>query len=305
MIYDRPYMSTSFDQRFKNALIWLIGANVAVFALQHIFRGLFGTNFIIDAFVLSLDSVWQGKIWTLFTYSFLHSESVPLHLIGNMLGVFFLGRALLPELGAKRFMQLYFGSVLIGGLLWLFSTTLSQIGASGPAAFASPKVLGASGAVFGLLTMFACLYPNREIQVLLMFIIPVRVKPKTLAFIALGFSVFAFLFYELLGNSTTAHSAHLGGMLGGWLFFRYVHRPGYSRPAEGISIKMPSWFKRKKASKSAESSYNYKVNISQKPADLKAEVDRILDKINSQGFGSLSPREKEILDQAGDLLKRR
>jgi len=305
MIYDRPYMSTGYDQRSKNVLIWLIGTNVAIFALQHIFRGLLGTNFIIDAFVLSIDSIWEGKIWTLLSYSFLHSERVPLHIIGNMLGVFFLGRVLLPELGTKRFMQLYFGSVLIGGLLWLVSTSLVFWGASGPEIFGVPKVLGASGAVFGLLTMFACLYPDREIQVLLMFIIPVRIKPKTLALIALGLSLFAYLFYELLGNSATAHSAHLGGMLGGWLFFKYIHRPGYSGSNDGISIKMPNWLKSKKASKSPVKGYNYKVNISPKHPDLKAEVDRILDKINSKGFGSLSPQEKQILDEAGDLLKRR
>ena len=299
MIYDRPYMSTSYDQRAKNVLLWLIGINVGIFVLQSVFEvsGLGGQ--LESWFAMSSGSLGSGKIWTPITYSFLHGNLM--HVLLNMLGLFFLGRAVLFDIGSNRFLQAYFSAVLIGALAWFitsFLTPANPLGISG-------YMLGASAGVSGLLALFACLHPNRDIQVLLFLILPIRVKPKVLAWVALGISGFGFLFSELQGGSdSVAHSAHLGGMLAGWLYFKQI----YSKNIEfggsgGVTIKMPNWLKTK-PSKKKQPNYNYKVNISQ-PRDLKVEVDRILDKINSKGFGALTDKEKEILDEAGDLLKRR
>jgi predicted RNA-binding protein with PUA domain len=65
-------------------------------------------------------------------------------------------------------------------------------------------------------------------------------------------------------------------------------------------IELPAWLRRKKAEKNT---VNYKVNVTP-PADLKTEVDRILDKINSSGFSALTDDEKRVLDEAKDLLSR-
>ncbi len=99
-----------------------------------------------------------------------------------------------------------------------------------------------------------------------------------------------------------AHSAHLGGMLGGYLFYKliYLRNPKSGR---NDTFKIPNWLKQN-PSKPRATAYPYKVNIAP-PKDMKKEVDRILDKINSQGFGSLTAEEKKILDEAGDLLKKR
>jgi hypothetical protein len=74
----------------------------------------------------------------------------------------------------------------------------------------------------------------------------------------------------------------------------------FGGPSSGISL--PRWFRRWK--KAATPAPRFKVNLSNRD-DLRAEVDRILDKINSQGFGALTAEEKRLLDEARDLLSRR
>ena len=111
---------------------------------------------------------------------------------------------------------------------------------------------------------------------------------------------------EVRGVSRTAgvaHSAHLGGMLAGWLYARYIHhRTGeFSlRP----TIELPAWMRRRKRAKT-RSLPTFTVNVTPPPQDLRAEVDRILDKINSEGFGALTEEERRVLDDARDLLNKR
>lgn len=293
-MYDRPYMTTNFEEQAKKPLYWIIGINIAVFVLQNIVAASGATDFFQTYFAFRRGSLGDGFLWAPLTYSFLHSTTSFLHIIFNMLGVFFLGRAIVPILGAKRFVQLYFGTVILGGLLWWSVSFLSN----------APAVVGASAAVFGLLAFFASVYPNRDIQVLLFFVIPITVKPKILAWVMLGISGLGLIFQEILDpGAYVAHSAHLGGMLGGYLFYRFVYAPNPYASTGGLNISIPKLFKKSEA-KSRTENYRYSVNVSQ-PKDLKKEVDRILDKINSNGFGSLTPDEKRVLDEARDLLRKR
>jgi len=293
MIYDRPYMTTQRESQQRRLLLWLIGVNVGVFVVQNL-EPLMGVRLLEPLFALDREALGRGQIWTFVTYAFLHHPGSLLHILGNMLGLFFLGRALLPVLGSGRFLQLYFASAALGGVVWWLASFFSG----------APGVIGASGSVFGLLAMFACLYPNRDIHVLLFFVLPVRVKPKVLALVALGISAFLFLFHELGRGSGYAHSAHLGGMLCGWLFYKRAAGAGPNLAGAGPSIRLPDWLARRKKPAKPVQPYHYKVNLSQ-PRDVKAEVDRILDKINSKGFGSLSESEKKLLDDAREILRRR
>lgn len=295
-MYDRSYMTTSFEDKAKKTLTWIIGVNVAVFVLQNIFDRPGGPGFISQYFAFRTDSLQNGYIWTPITYSFLHGLSNWLHIIGNMLGVFFLGRAIMPVLGQTRFLQLYFGAALVGGFAWFAASFVSPAG----------SVIGASAAVFALLTFFACLSPDKEIQLLLFFVLPIRVKPRYLAYVMLGLSVLGLFFQELFvtGGVAVAHSAHLGGMLAGYLYYKYVYLPNPYNNTGTFSLSLAGLFKRPKTKKS-NAGYSYRVNVSKETRDLKGEVDRILDKINSKGFGSLSQNEKEILDEARDLLRKR
>lgn len=295
-MYDRSYMTPNSEDTGKKTLTWIIGANLVVFVLQNIFDRPGGPGFVGRFFAFYSDSLQSGMVWTPLTYSFLHSTGNWLHLAGNMLGVFFLGRTIMPALGQKRFLQLYFGAVATGAALWLLASFVSDAG----------SVIGASAAVFGLLIFFACLAPDREIQILLFFVIPVRVKPRYLAYVMLGLSVLGLFFQELFptGSGIVAHSAHLGGMLAGYLYYKYVYLPKPYDNSGSLSLPFAGIFKRPETKKSS-SGYTYQVNVSRETRDLKGEVDRILDKINSKGFGSLSAKEKEILDEARDLLRKR
>jgi len=288
MIYDRPYMRSDFGRREVSVLAWIIGITIGTFVVQTIFRVWFKSPFVESILALSQDSMEDGFIWSLVTYGFLHAG--PLHLLINLLVAFFLGRELLPILGPARFVGLYLGAILMGGLTWL-AVSFTYTGG---------LLLGASAGVFGLLIAFACFFPNKPITFLLFFIIPITIKPKYLALILLGVAVFGLLFQELPGNDYVAHSAHLGGMLAGWLYFRYVHQRTGEFANVRPNIEVPRWFRRKTVTPTQN---RYRVNVT-RPEDVRAEVDRILDKINHSGFGSLTQREKKILDEARDTLNR-
>ena len=287
MLYDRPYMQSNNNLRSRNLVLGIIVFNVLMYAIQLVAENA-GPGYS-NLFSLKSNANVGPHIWSFLTYAFLHDPDSILHLMVNMLGVFFLGRALLPELGEKRFLQLYFISVFTGGLLWYIMSFISG----------SPGVYGASGAVLGMIACFGLIFGNNDIH----FMMVIRMKAKLLMQISFGIAAFCMIFFELFGKSGTAHSAHLGGMLGGYIFYKLIYQrnPGYGK---GATFQMPEWLKPKPAKKPKAKAFPYKINIKPRK-DLKAEVDRILDKINSKGFGALTPEEKQILDEAGDLLKKR
>ncbi len=297
MLSERSYMRDSgYGHRSTSVLTWLICAIAATFILQHVFWRWFGLRLDL-LFELSIPAVKSGQVWTFITYGFLHSPANFFHILGNLLGLFFLGRELLPHLGSRRFLGLFFGAVAAGGLLWT-ATNWSHGGA----------VIGASAGVIALLVVFACMNPNQPITLLLFFVLPVTLKPKWIAISVLVIDLCGFLFYEAMGGISPmgfAHSAHLGGMAVGWLFYRYVHEREWQNPDRSTAVELPRWFQRKR--QAATPPPAYKVNVEPQPvtrADIRAEVDRILDKINSDGFGSLTPAEKRLLDDAKDALSR-
>ncbi len=293
-MYDRSYMTPSSDDTAKKTLTWIIGANVVVFVLQNIFDISGGAGLVARFFAFHHDSLQSGMVWTPITYAFLHStgSALPLHLIFNMVVIYFFGKSAISSLGQKRFLQLYFGAVLAGGLAWFAASFVSGAG----------SVIGASAAASALLIFFACLNPDREI--LLFFVIPA--KPRYLAYFYVGLGLLGLFFQELFtqGSNSVAHSAHLGGMLFAFLYHKYVFQPNPYDKSGAISLSFARFFKKPKTEKSS-AGYTYRVNVSKETRDLKGEVDRILDKINSKGFASLSAKEKETLDEARDLLRKR
>jgi membrane associated rhomboid family serine protease len=307
MLYDRPYMREPAGPPARNTSIvmTLLIVTIAVFVLQNILNVLFPgfrgqpNYFLTDWFALSGPHFKELKVWTLFSYSFLHSTQSLMHIFGNMLGLFFIGRAIEPILSKAHFLLLYFGGSLMGGLVFL---VFHYNGMN--------SVIGASGAVLALVAFFCLLRPEQPITLLLFFVLPITVKPKWVFWGMLAISLFGVLFDELpaVRNPQThqmivAHSAHLGGMLAGILFFRFVYKGSASffpRRAARPGIELPEWFKQKQK---VEPKITYQVNRSNRDA-LQNEVDRILDKINATGFGSLTTEEKSTLDQAKDILSK-
>ena len=286
MLSDRSYMRDAHPDRKVSVLTWLIAAIVAAFVMENVFLRIFNSGSWVEALALSVSGLRAGHVWTLATYSLLHSPDNLLHIVCNLLGLYFLGRELLPLLGEKRFLGFYAAAVVLGGLAW--SAVNWRLGGS---------VIGASAGVMGLLILFACFFPDQELTFLLFFIIPVRLKPKYVALSCAGFDLFGCVFYEILGKVSPfgpiAYSAHLGAMAAGLLYYRFVHSPSSWRKARerrsGIELPAPR--------------PAFRVNL-ENCSDLRADVDRILDKINSQGFGALTAEEKRRLDEARDLLSR-
>src|SRR5690625_153927 len=105
MIYDRPYMRDDSGSRQPPVLKWILLSTIGVFLLQLLLGTWFLRSpgllaFFTEFFAVSTASLGNGFVWTLVTYAFLHGSFC--HILGNMLLVFFLGRELLPLLGAKR-----------------------------------------------------------------------------------------------------------------------------------------------------------------------------------------------------------
>lgn len=296
MISDRNYMQDDYQRETTSAVVWLICAMVAGFVLQNVFEHWFQEkDFLYRFFSVTIPGLSVGRIWTLGTYVLLHSTSNLLEIFFVLLSFFFIGREVLTQIGTRRFLGLFAAIVIGGGLAWT-ATNWRHGGA----------LFGATTAVYGLLAVYAAFNPNRPITLLLFFILPVSIKPKYLAYIALFIDSCGFLFYEVMQQPSPfgfAHSAHLGGMAVGWIYFRYVHNSDWSQVfrrnrTERAPFTVPTTKRTKEKRAVAEA------KLTPQRLELRAEVDRILDKINSQGFGSLTPEEKRTLDQARDLLSR-
>jgi membrane associated rhomboid family serine protease len=316
MLYDRPYMRQSSEEPGGNKasmVTTLLVITIAVFVLQQVMNVFFpgengGENrFLTEWFALSGNNFQELKVWTIFSYGLLHSTTGIFHILGNMLGLYFMGRIIEPLLGRERFLFLYITGSILGGLVYLaFHFNDPPYGILNGVPIYQVMV-GASASVFGILALFCLLYPEKPITLLLFFIIPVTMKPKWILRISLAISVGGLLLYELpesqSGFGNVAHSAHLGGLFAGMLYYRFFHNSAgsfFGSASSKPSVELPEWFKRKQKS---DRNISYKVNHSSRD-DLQKEVDRILDKINATGFGSLSDTEKTTLDQAKDILSR-
>ncbi|MEX0322515.1 MAG: rhomboid family intramembrane serine protease [Puniceicoccaceae bacterium] len=295
-IYSRSYMR--HDPTAPSGRPWalkgILIALLVVFLIQNIFRHWLGSSFLEENFALSSYQLMRGWAHTLLTYGFLHSTSgPPWHLVFNGLMLWWLGREVEGRLGSERFLESFLLAVLTGGIIWVCIHVIT----------AKPSiVLGASAGVFGVLYLFCHYHWHNSLSLLFL---PIRITGQQLFWIFFGFQVFFLLFNEIPGTgSSTAYSAHLGGMLGAFLYERYLlpRRTLISR-FRGLSSKQtlaaPAWRKRAEAAKSKTGRFS--VNFTDKKK-LKSEVDRILDKINSKGFGALSEEEKRTLDKAKDIL---
>ena len=303
MLSDRPYLRDDYPREKTSALIWLLSAIVAGFALQIVLgaewlRG--ADSRFANNFGLSPAALKQGQYWTLLTYSFLHSTGFIFHVIANCLALFFLGRELAPILGTKRFLGLYAAATMFGGLAW----------AGVHAGAGADSLLGATAGVMALLVVFACFYPNEPISFLLFFVVPVTVRPKYVvagvaALEGIGLVLAEIPSVALPFDLTLACSAHLGGMAVGLLYFRFVHHARWFNPqdrAPADPVRQTVLAHRSAAATPAEAFSPPTPPLSR--ADLRAEVDRILDKINSEGLSALSVGEKRVLDEAKSGLSR-
>lgn len=186
-----------YSRQRVSALKVIVGINVAVFVLESVLPGS-GQTWVDALFGLSQRGISHGMIWQFVTHQFVHASLF--HLLVNMLGLWFAGRVLENLLGPGRFVLFYLACGIAGGVLQLLLSP-------------GPVLIGASGAVCGVVAAFSALYPEMPITALLFFVLPIRMKAKWLGWIIVIVSVFL-LATGLGGN--IGNAAHLGGALAGY-----------------------------------------------------------------------------------------
>jgi len=199
--------------RFSNAplTLILIGVNAALFIVEELFRVFYDTS-LFPLMALSREGLLQGGFWQLLTHAFLHGNL--LHLLVNMLALWFTGPILEEMLGWARYLILYIGGAVVGGLVQTFCDS------------SAINLVGASGAVCALLVGFGTLQPRLEITALIFFVIPVRMKASTLAWLVIAGS---FIFWLFGIERGIGHLAHLGGGIAGYLICRLFIAQGLPR----------------------------------------------------------------------------
>lgn len=300
MLSDRHYMRETESDSQIDLVKWLMAIFTALFLLQHVLEKWFGQYAHYGWFGLSAGAVLHGqKLWTLLSHNFLQNTAGytggVFALIFNLLGLYFFGGAVRDLVGTRWFAWLYAGFIVGGALAWCAARALGV----------DWLLFGPTVTLAGLFALYCCYHANEKMTFLALFIIPVTVKPKFFCGCWVALDLVGFLFYEMTGRPSplwNGHIANLAAMLAAYGYYRAAGRVDLFGEFATSGIKLPRWLRRR--GKATATAPRFHVNISDRD-DLRAEVDRILDKINSQGFGALTDEEKRRLDEARDLLSRR
>ena len=220
MLDDRDYMrqpefrEPRWQQRIRTQWSWTVAlmvAHLVVFLAEMFIEQFFpGQSFIFDHLSLSVEGLANGYVWQLVTYQFMHAGWM--HLLLNCWAIYMFGRELEELLGGKKFLALVFSSGIVGGVFQVL------VALAWPQYF-SGSVVGASACAFGLVAAFAMIFPNRELTMLIFFIIPIHLRAKTLLIGSAALALAGFAFHEYIMTGV-AHAAHLGGMAMGWFFVK-------------------------------------------------------------------------------------
>ena len=252
---------------FTDAIKVLVTINFCIFLLQSIARA---ENLFFPLFGLVPKLVWSElMIWQPFTYMFFHGGIW--HVLINMFVLWMFGNELERLWGKRFFLNYYFTTGVGAGLVTMIFGLHSMT-----------PIVGASGAVYGVLLAYGIIYPNR--QVYLYGLIPI----KSIWFV-IGVGLIAFLssFNEM---SQISHLTHLSGMIIGYLLLK--------KPIHWKTL----WFSISK--KIMEYKIQKEENKVFEQHVIERDVDQILDKINREGFNSLSEEEQDRLYKGSRSLSK-
>ncbi len=259
-------------QRMPVAIRTIIAINAVFFIVQTL-GGSVVNSWLIPS--LGFDPSFPTFItqpWRLVTYSFLHSGF--LHFLFNMLWLWWMGRSVEEATGPRSFTVVYFGAAILGALL---DAGIAQL-------VGGALVIGASGAVTGVLVAFAMLFPRTPIM---LFLLP----PIEARFFVVGWIAIDILF--LGSGDNVARLVHLGGALGGYLLLR-AHLNGTDldkviRYFEYVFGRMKPTSKPKNKNMSIVRDVEIVEEVEQ------SELDEILEKISKSGYDALTKEEKQKL----------
>lgn len=312
---EAPQRSLTRTVREFTAFQIILGLNIVVFVLQYLFEVGSIRHPLNDEVIplggVSVHELSQGKVWTLFTYMFVHGSLG--HLMLNMILLWFAGKPVQQLFGSRHFVLIYLFAGILGAAAemavngWVQNDTTTVL-------------IGASASAFGLLMALAVVMPEEEITAFIYFIIPVRLRLWTLAkglfVIQLVFALAGVLFHILPEGMQIAYFAHLGGAALGWFYARSLGYGG--RPMTYASQWQPPQAQRARKPEMARARMRPAVDLEKSPGPaatarttdpletlIEDEVNPILDKIGLHGIGSLSDAERRTLERASRELERR
>ena len=251
---------------FTDAIKFIISINFLIFILQYL-SGMEGELFTIFGIVPS-KTFGELMLWQPFTYLFFHGGIW--HVLINMFVLWMFGSELEKFWGKKEFLRFFFITGIGSGLI----TILFSLSSTNP-------VVGASGAIYGVLLAYGLLFPNRLVY--LYFLIPIKVK-----YLVMLIGAIAFFSSLNPGNSNISHLTHLSGMVIGFIYLR-----------SSINWNTINHFV---IHRKDEIKRHYEDKKNEKREALKLQVDAILDKINDVGYDNLSESEREFLFKASKNL---
>lgn len=276
---------------FYNVLVFVI-LNL-IFVFMRLFtpgltlpevRSFFSNNLLKYLMVPSLPRELLMRPWTIFTYMFTHFGF--LHILFNMLILFWFGRIFLHYLTAKQLFSTYIMGGLAGAILYIiFFNTFP-----GLKIYLGSSMLGASASIMAIVVAISFYVPNFTVYML--FLGQVRLKYIALAFIVIDILMIA-------SDNAGGNIAHLGGALYGLLFiYRYKKGKDISDWFNHLLDHLAGLFKRR-----PKLNVTYKKSVvdmkddeyNKHKAEQQKEIDRILDKIARGGYESLTKKEKETL----------
>ncbi len=289
-----------------SVLTILIAINIGVFIIQYVF-GLWGEEVqglgyqqFIPSGGASAELVFtRGHVWTLFTYMFVHGN--PLHILFNLILIFACGRGLQVIAGERHLFRVFLLSGLFGGFVQIAVSLLQN---------PSTPVVGASACAFGLLVALAALIPEQQVSLLLFFVIPLRLRLKTLAYSLTALAA-VFLVIDLLVSgdiwmvSGVGHAAHLGGALAGWSYVRMTGFGGrgmaatYSRRRRE---RIPGKTERGRSSRMGDivsTAVEREVDgvVFETDEFTMNRINTLLEKISKEGMGNLTEEERKVLQR--------
>lgn len=281
--------------KYRDSLTQLIIINVAVFlviALLRVFVVLFEIpvpDFSSYIEVSSDINTTLKHIWVLFTYMFVHYDV--LHILFNMLMLYWFGRIFLTYFTTKNFIALYILGGLAGALFYILTfNTIPYFVKMNPS-----SMIGASASVMAII--FGAAFYNKDQEVMMLFLGRVKI-------IYIALFIFVLDFLALGGSSNQGgHVAHIGGAILGY-FYAVQYRKGkdITRWVNLLIDKIVNLFRAKpkmrvtRKNNRSEDDYTY----NERKHNESLEIDHILDKIKQSGYNSLSDNEKKRLFDASN-----
>lgn len=267
---------------------WLLFLNLGVYMLDLLLEEKYGVKYLRYYGTFAIQSaISEGGIWEFITFQFLHGNMG--HVLFNCLGIFIFGPWMERWWGSLKFLAFYLACG-VGGAL--FFTLLAFLGLL-PGGGLQGGLVGASAGIYGILIGVAFIAPGTRVALLFP---PVELSMRQLAIALLTFSTAIILMGFMrvnflgLGGNEGGEAGHLGGAILGFLLMRYPALLGGG--GNEIRITRPKVTKPRPVPKLRPRSEIEK--------EQDTAVDKILDKISSQGFQSLTQDEKDLLQKVSN-----